>query len=174
MVMDVKGIMEVLNKSKRSLRTTSLSYVKAKTVIDQPRLRVTQGNFGWVKVRYTSPQGKDVTFNARPSFVREAIRSRQGSRYFTDAEAVYSAWIQNTRAGQLYTARRQVEGMVKTARIKGDEETAQALEKVLEGSDQQVAEFRQAWLDAHTDTEIEDFYKYEKELTFEDLMGELE
>ena len=54
--------------------------------------------------------------------------------------------------------------MLKASIRKNDVEMVEKLEKILAMSDEKVAEFWDAWTAAHSDTEIEDFFKYEEEV----------
>lgn len=130
-------------------------------IIDQPRIRAQTRGGGWARVTYRDAYaGTEVTFNIRSNVLREALNQKQ-NRWYDPATAVYSAWIRGTRQGYLYSQRRQVEGMVKTARARGDEALAQRFEKVLGLSDEKVAQFREEWEKAHSDSEIEQFYMYD-------------
>ena len=54
--------------------------------------------------------------------------------------------------------------MYKASIQKGDLEMAGKLEQILAMSDEKVAQFWDAWSEAHSDTEIEDFFKYDEEV----------
>lgn len=172
--------------TKKSLRASSKAYIRrpydydrpratkgaAKLIsrnvptylVNEPRIRATVSGGGWAKVTYIDPAtGRTATFSMRANTVREALGQKR-NRWYDPATAVYSKWIQGTRQGYLYSQRNQVEGMLKTALRKGDVDLAAKLEQVLKMDDEKVARFREEWEKAHTDVEIEDFYKYEETL----------
>lgn len=151
--------------AERSVPTT-LTGTEKGIVVNQPRLKVQERGGGWARVTYTDPQAKGpITFSIRMNQIK-GVMNKAPNRWFHPAEAVYSKWINSTKAGEVYTARRQVEGMLKASIKKGDLEMASKLEKILKKSDKEVAEFRQQWKDAHTDEEIEDFYEYDDEIVW--------
>lgn len=132
-------------------------------VVDIPRLKVQQRGGGWARVTYTDPNAKGpVTFSIRMNKISDVMH-KSPTAWFDPAEAVYSKWINTSKVGAKYTARRQVEGMLKRSIKKGDEEEVRKLEAILAMSDEKVAAFRQEWLATHTDQEIEDYYDYEEE-----------
>lgn len=132
-------------------------------VVNQARLKVQQRGGGWARVTYTDPNAKGpITFNIRMKQI-SGVMNKAPSAWFHPAEAVYSKWISTTKAGAEYTARRQVEGMYKTALKRGDDKEAERLQGILKKSDKEVAKFRKEWEEAHTDEEISDWYDYEEE-----------
>lgn len=132
----------------------------ARTYLNLPKIRTSSNNFGWVRVEIKIG-GRDVGFNMRPKDYDRLMAQPIGVG--TQQGKFYSWYINNTRSGQLYTARRQVEGMAKTARIKGNDAYADYLEQeVLSRSDEYVAKWRKEWEDAMSDKEMEDFYDYEE------------
>ena len=131
---------------------------------DTPMMQVKHTKGGWSKVTYRDPAARNqVTFHMRTKELKP-ILDRGGDFWRTTEEYVYRQWIRNSKAGSLYTKRRNVEGMLKASIRKGDAEMVEKLEKVLAVSDEKVAEFWDAWCAAHSDTEIEDFFKYEEEV----------
>lgn len=130
-------------------------------IVNEGRIQAAHSGGGWAKVNYVDPvTRRTVTFNMRTTTLREALGQRK-NRWYDPATAVYAKWIKGTRAGQLYSARRQVEGMLKTALKKGDMEMAGKLEQILAMSDEKVLAFRQEWEKAMSDAEVEQFYTYE-------------
>lgn len=129
-----------------------------------PRMQVKNIRGGWSKVTYRDPSAKnEVTFHIRTKDIKDALAKGRNAWYAPE-EKVYSIWIHGSKAGELYSKRRQVEGMYKASVQKGDLEMAGKLEQILAMSDEKVAQFWDAWTDAHSDTEIEDFFKYEEEV----------
>lgn len=134
-----------------------------RVVVNEPRLKVENARGGWSHVTYTDPNAnKPIEFNIRTSKIAD-VMNREANAWFHPAEAVYSEWINSSVSGQKYSARRQVEGMLKVAIKKGDIEMVDKLTAILKMNDDKVAQFRQMWLDAHTDMEIEDFYDYDED-----------
>lgn len=131
---------------------------------DTPMMQVKHIKGGWSKVTYRDPVAMDqVTFHIRTKELKP-ILEHGGDFWRTTEEYVYHEWITTTKAGGLYTKRRSVEGMLKASIHKKDEEMVAKLRKILEMSDEKVAEFWDMWRGAHSDTEIEDFFKYEEEV----------
>lgn len=144
-------------------KTAPLTGMEKGIVVNQPRLKVQARGGGWARVTYTDPAaGRPITFNVRLSKIK-GVMNKQPNAWFHPAEAVYSEWIRSTKAGAMYSARRQVEGMLKVAQTRGDAEMIRKLEAILKKPDKDVAAFRTEWEEAHTDEEIEDFYEYEEE-----------
>ena len=114
---------------------------------------------GWSRVTIAEPDGRMVTFSLRTPKLNEILNGK--GLFYDPAYKAYSEWINTTRAGYLYSQRRQVEGMLKTARKKGDIDEAAKLEQILKLSDEKVAQFREEWLEAHSDVEIDEYYEYE-------------
>lgn len=132
-------------------------------VVDMPRLKVQSRGGGWARVTYVDPNAKGpVTFSIRMNKIADVMHKAPNA-WFDPAEAVYSKWVNTTTGGARYSARRQVEGMLKVATKRGDMEMAKKLETILGMSDEKVASFRKEWEEAHTDQEIEDWYDYEEE-----------
>lgn len=151
---------------RRQRKTGPLLGTETNIIVNDPRLKVQVRGGGWAKVTYTDPNASGpVTFSIRMSKIKYYL-DKPPSDWFHPAEATYSEWINTTKEGALYSARRQVEGMLKVAVKKGDEELAERLRQILKKDDLTVAQFRQDWLNAHTDVEIEDFYDYEEELVW--------
>lgn len=146
-------------------RKSPVTAMSENIVHSEPRLIVQSRGGGWVKATYRDVYaGKEVTFNLRSNIYRQAINQKR-NRWYDAPSAVYSAWINETRAGALYTARRQVEGMLKVAEMKGDVQMAGKLTQILGMDDEKVAQFRDEWERVHTDSEIEEFYEYEEDFT---------
>lgn len=114
---------------------------------------------GWSRITVAEPDGRVVTFSLRTPRLNEILNGK--GLFYDPAYKAYSEWINTTRVGYLHSQRRQVEGMLKTARKKGDIEEASKLEQILKMSDEKVAQFREEWLDAHSDVEIDEYYEYE-------------
>ena len=114
---------------------------------------------GWSRVTVAEPDGRVVTFSLRTPRLNEILNGK--GLFYDPAYKAYSEWINTTRVGYLHSQRRQVEGMLKTARKKGDIEEASKLEQILKMSDEKVAQFREEWLEAHSDVEIDEYYEYE-------------
>lgn len=132
-------------------------------VVNDPRLKVQSRGGGWARVTYTDPNAPaPITFSIRMNKISDVMH-KQPNAWFHPAEAVYSKWINTTKKGADYSARRQVEGMLKVAIKRGDDEMARRLEEILKMSDDKVAAFRKDWEDSHTDEEIDDWYDYEEE-----------
>lgn len=163
-VLEKKSIPQV-RAERKAAKTAPVTGLSGNIIHNEPRLTVQKRGGGWVRATYRDPYaGKEVTFNLRSNIYRQAIGQKQ-NRWYDAPSAVYSAWINETRAGALYTARRQVEGMLKVAEMKGDIEMAGKLTQVLGMDDEKVAQFRDEWERVHTDSEIEEFYEYEEDFT---------
>lgn len=134
-------------------------------IIDDPRFKVYKQGGGWARVEYKgSTAGGWVKFHIREKEIREII-AKSDTMFWSRGDAVYSKWIQSTDMGQLYTHRRQVEGMLKVAIRKSAKDPAMAematkLEALLKKSDKEVAEWHQKWLDEHTKVEKAEYYDY--------------
>lgn len=160
-----KSVKQVYAQRKEAKRIAALplSGTEQGLAVNQPRLKVQTKKGGWSKVTYTDPNAKSpITFNIRTSGIKD-VMYKEPNAWFHPAEAVYSRWINTTVQGQLYSARRQVEGMLKVAVRTGDTEMARKLEQILAMDDVTVAKFRKDWEDAHSDVEIEEYYTYEDE-----------
>lgn len=132
----------------------------AQGVRTQGRLSYQHRGGGWTRVTVRDVAlGIETTFSLRTPVFSELLHKR--GMFYDPAQAMYSRWINTTKAGYLYSQRRQVEGMLKTAIKKGDVEMASKLEQILKMSDEKVAQFREAWVDAHTDVEMDEFYEYD-------------
>lgn len=130
-------------------------------VIDSPRLKVQYNGKVYATVTYLRDVDLEpITFNIRYSMIKEAI-TKPENQWYSRAEGVYSVWINNTITGQRYTAFRWAEGMLKTAIKRGDEDMVELMEKVLKMSDDRIMAFRDEWFEAHTDSEISDWYDYD-------------
>lgn len=142
-------------------KTTHLTGTEKNLLLNDPRLKIQMGKGGWTKVTYLDPNASGlVTFSIQYAKIKDII-TRQPSRFFHPAEAVYSKWINESPAGKMYTARRQVEGMLKVALKRGDVELADKITQILKKSDSTVAQFRADWVNAHSDVEISDWYDYD-------------
>lgn len=113
---------------------------------------------GWVRVTVRDG-GRVATFNLRTPQFNEMLNKR--GMFYDPAQAMYSHWINNTKAGYLHSQRRQVEGMLKVAQRKGDIDEASRLQEILKMSDEKVAQFREEWVKAHEDVDIDEYYEYE-------------
>ena len=114
---------------------------------------------GWSRVTVAEPDGRVVTFSLRTPKLNEILEGK--GLFYDPAYKAYSEWINTTRGGYLYSQRRQVEGMRKAALKKGNLDEAAKLEQILKLSDEKVARFREEWLEAHSDVEIDEYYEYE-------------
>lgn len=131
-------------------------------VVNDPRLKVQNRGGGWARVTYIDPRANGpVTFSIRMKKI-EGVMNKEPNAWFHPAEAVYSQWVNYTAKGAKYSARRQVEGMLKVAIKKGDYEMVEKLQYILTLSDDKVEQFRKDWEMAHTNAEIEDWYDYEE------------
>ena len=134
-------------------------------IVDNPRLKVYDQGGGWARVVYTGPTaGEPVVFSIRKKLINDAI-ARPNGLFYNKAEGVYSKWINETKAGAMYTHRRQVEGMLKVAIRKSASDPEYAamvdkLQKLLKKSDAEIAAWHQKWLDEHSKVEKEEFYDY--------------
>ena len=147
-------------RSMLSMRTP-LTGSERNIILHDNRMTVQNRGGGWVRVTYRDVYaGDSVTFNIRKKVYEEAMQGY--GRYYDPMQAVYSRWITSTRQGYMHTQRRQVEGMLKVARAKGDAVLVSELERILMMSDDKVARFREEWEKVHSETEIEEFYKYDE------------
>lgn len=128
----------------------------------ESRLSASRVNNAWIRLNYVSPVGRERTFNLRPNQVKSIINKERGT-YETIAENIYSEWIRSSKAGRMYADRNHVEGILKTARERGDERLVKEIENVLTKSDKKVSEYWNKWYDDHTAAYIEDFFDYEPE-----------
>lgn len=134
-------------------------------------LTATQTNFGWVKVKYWDrTRMREVETNVRPRFWREVVETPLG-RFDTVEGVFYSKWISETKAGSVYTAVKQVEGIYKVARAKGNQALMDEVAEVLKRSPEAIAAWYKRWLDMHTNVELEEFYDYEAEPAVDDGSG---
>ena len=126
---------------------------------------------GWSEVSFMR-DGRFVKMKLRSNIVNDELK--KGHMRFNNAsDRLYSEWINNTVAGKTYTARRQVEGMLKIALDKGDVAMAEELTQVLSKSDSKVLAYRQKWEREHSDDQIEQFYYYGPEGSVADLIANL-
>lgn len=140
---------------------TPLTGTERNIILNEPRMIVQNRGGGWVRVTYRDVYaGESVTFNIRKTAYLEAMS--KGGRFYDPLQGVYSRWINTTRQGYMYSQRRQVEGMLKVAKIKGDMALVSELERILMMSDEKVARFREEWEKIHSETEIEEFYEYDE------------
>lgn len=128
----------------------------------EARLSITRTSRAWVRVQYVSPVGRQKYFNLRPKQVKEIIGRSRGA-YETIAENTYSTWIKNSKAGKMYADRNHVEGMLKTARAKGDKQMEAKLEDILAGSDAKVSKFWHDWYESSSAADVDEFFNYEPE-----------
>lgn len=158
-----KSIKDVYAEKKVLEKNVHLTGAERNLLVNDPRLKVQKRGGGWAKVTYMDTRvGSPVTFSIRMSKI-EGVMYKQPTAWFHPAEAVYSQWINYTARGAKYSARRQVEGMLKVAIKKGDSEMVDKLTYILSLNDDKVEQFRKDWLDSHTNEEIEDWYDYEEE-----------
>lgn len=143
--------------SRRTRRTAVTPGQSGATTMGRMSYRKVGG--GWSRITVAEPDGRVVTFSLRTPRLNEILNGK--GLFYDPAYKAYSEWINTTRAGYLYSQRRQVEGMLKTALKKGDIDEASKLEQILKMSDEKVAQFREEWLEAHSDVEIDEYYEYE-------------
>lgn len=143
--------------SRRNRRSAVVAGQKGVTTMGRMSYRKVGG--GWSRVTVAEPDGRVVTFSLRAPKLNEILNGK--GLFYDPAYKAYSEWINTTRGGYLYSQRRQVEGMLKTALKKGDIDEASKLEQILKMSDEKVARFREEWLEAHSDVEIDEYYEYE-------------
>lgn len=133
-------------------------------IVDEPRLKVYKLKGGWSRVIYTDPEAANpVEFSIRSNEIKDLLEKKD-TLWDKKPERIYSHWINTTEAGQLYTERRRVEGMLKIAVMTGDKELEAEIREVLRGSDKEVAAWRMRWLMDRTDLEIAEFYKYKERI----------
>lgn len=133
------------------------------TIRQTGRITVTQKNFGWVHVEYKDVGGqKTIETNIRPKMWESITAEVDANKKYKTVEGVfYHTWRTDTKAGQYYSARRQVEGIAKVAYERGDSKLMKEVEEVLSKSDEAVYQWYQKWLKEHTNEQIEEFYNYE-------------
>lgn len=134
-----------------------------KVVLENPRMTVTSRGGGWARVTYRDPRASTpVTFSMRMSEVKKSFAKKATAWYEPETD-VYRKWIRSTKAGELHSKRRQVEGALKIAERKGDEEMADAWRKVLQMSDEKVAQFWDEWTDSMSDVELDEYFEYDED-----------
>lgn len=123
------------------------------------RMRYRNMGGGWTRVTVRDVMNNsEVTFSIRTKRMNEILSSNR--RFWDPAAEAYSEWIKTTKAGYLYSNRRRVEGLLKAAMKRGDMELAAQLKEILEKPDEVVAKFYDDWYEAHTKTEIAQYYAY--------------
>lgn len=151
-------------EERKAARNAPLTPMTPGLAFNSPTMQVMYKKGGWATVTYRDPAAMNViTFRVRSNAIREKLNIPR-TQWTSPEGAVYSQWIKNTSAGQMYTKRRQVEGMLKTSIAKGDTEMEKKLRQILQMPDKDVAKFWDAWRDAHTDVEIDEFFDYEEQL----------
>lgn len=155
--MSPRQVREERLASRRNRRAAVVPGQSGTTTMGRMSYRKVGG--GWSRVTVAEPDGRTVTFSLRTPRLNEILNGK--GLFYDPAYKAYSEWINTTGGGYLYSQRRQVEGMRKAALKKGDLEEAAKLEQILKMSDEKVARFREEWLEAHSDVEIDEYYEYE-------------
>lgn len=133
-------------------------------VAETRRIVVRENGFGWYKVQYkdVARDGMVVETNIRPSMWNEILSEVDSNKKYKTVEGVfYHKWRTETTAGNLYSTRRQVEGLLKASIERGDTAFTEELQEVLKKGDEAVYKWHQKWLSEHSNEEIEEYYDYE-------------
>lgn len=133
-------------------------------VAETRRILVRENGFGWYNVQYkdVGADGRIVETNIRPK-MWEAIRTEVDSnkKYKTIEGVFYHKWRNETTSGAMYSARRQVEGLLKASIERRDTAFTEELQEVLKKGDEAVYRWYEKWLSEHSNEEIEEYYDYE-------------